>query len=199
MPMSELVFQGILHHNFRLPRIKEIELKEKILGIIEERGMKPIAGMIVPFISLYGKSGDLNKADVMLQTMRDKGIDRSAAIYSSIMKCHERNLPKVESLLKDLIADGLKPDVITYNTMINAYSWSGDLAKAVALFDRMVVEGAKPNLASFDIMRLAFDRYGDLKGAKEFFTRVRREGDKPPTETEDWLMWYESMVVDGRK
>jgi pentatricopeptide repeat protein len=86
--------------------LKEIELKERVLG-------KPTAYAITPMISLYGRMGYTNKADAMLQMMKDKGITRIPSIYNALMKCHSNDIIRVESLYKGMTDDGLKAYIVT--------------------------------------------------------------------------------------
>ncbi len=50
--LSRNVFTKLIQHKFGLPTLKEIELKERIVGIMEKGGMKLDADNIVPLISL---------------------------------------------------------------------------------------------------------------------------------------------------
>jgi hypothetical protein len=54
----------------------------------------------------------MNKADAMLQTMKDKKIKRDISIYTALMKCHSSNTTKIELLYKEMKDEGIKDDVV---------------------------------------------------------------------------------------
>jgi pentatricopeptide repeat protein len=174
-------FQGVLRYKFGVSPVRDIEIKEKIVEIMEKRGMVLDAGSISHLISRYGKMGDFKKADAMLQTMKDNGIERTAVVYTSLIKCHERDLSKVDSLFKEMIEEGIKPDEVTYNTMIKCHE--RDLLKVDSLFKEMIEEGIKPMKGSYNLMIDACSKGGDFDKAVELFSRMKEEGINPDSFT----------------
>jgi pentatricopeptide repeat protein len=53
---------------------KEIVLKEKVMKIMKDRGVKHTAFSITPMISLYDKVADTSKADDLFKMMKEEGI-----------------------------------------------------------------------------------------------------------------------------
>lgn len=177
--LSRSVFNRLLQHKFGIVHIREISFKEKIVNIMEERGIKLDAGSIVPLISLYGVSCNVGKADGLFKKMKDEGIERTLAVYNSMINCHERDLPRVESLFQEIIADNIKPNAITYNSMIYAYSKSGKLEKAVEFSSLMITEGIEHNQVTYNTMINVYSKNGDLEKAVQLFTKMIDGGFKP--------------------
>jgi pentatricopeptide repeat protein len=169
-------FQRVLQYKIGVSPVREIEIKEKIVEIMEKRGMVLDASSIVPLISLYGKAGDLKKADAMLQTMKDYGIERTAGVYTSLIKCHERDLSMVDSLFKEMIAAGIKPNVYSYTSMIDAFSKGGNHEKAVGLLSRMKEEGIEPNVVTYTSLIKCHDL--DLSKVDSLFKEMIAAGIK---------------------
>jgi pentatricopeptide repeat protein len=162
---------------------REIELKEKIMEIMRERDIVPDSNSITPLISLYGKSGELNKANALLEMMKERGIARSVSTYSSLMKCYGKDAAKVSDLYDQMIDDGARPNVYIYTTMIDAYSKSGNLQKAIEVFDSMKKDGIKPNVFTYTTMIDAFVKSGRIKKAIEVFDSMKKDEVKPDVNT----------------
>ncbi|OWM74311.1 hypothetical protein CDL15_Pgr008625 [Punica granatum] len=46
---------------------------------------------------------------------------------------------------------GVQPDVLTFNTVINRFSYAGHMAEACQLFDEMEERGYDPNASTYNI------------------------------------------------
>jgi pentatricopeptide repeat protein len=176
---TRAVFERIIQHKYGCSLTTEIDVKEKIVEIMEKRGEFLRAGSIVPMIALYGRVGNMKKADALFQKMNDDGSERTVIVYNVIIKCHERDSAKVDSLFKELLEEGIRPDIITYNSMIRSYLRCGKLEKAEEVFDRMLEEGINPSLTIFTSMCKAYALRGDSRKSVEFFGRMLDNGVKP--------------------
>jgi pentatricopeptide repeat protein len=189
--LNTVIFNRILQLKYDVSVTREISVKEKIVEIMRARDLVLDAGTIVPLLSLYGRSGDVKKADDMLQRMIDGGLERTNVIYNSLIKCHERDIVRVDALFKEMKKVGIKPTVVTYNTMIQAYSLNGDKNKAVSLFEQMAEkEGIKPNHVTYNTMiNVVYSKGGELDKAVELFNQMNDEKRLKPN-----VMIYNSMI-----
>jgi pentatricopeptide repeat protein len=168
--------------------MKEIDIKEKIVTIVDQRGIILDADKAVPLITLYGMSGERKKADGLLQRMKDAGTQRNSAVYNSMIKCHAGDLQKIDSLFKEMIdTKGIKLNRYIYSSMINAYS--KNIEKATEFFDQMIENGTKPDLVSFRMILQALLKNGDIKKAEEFFFRYQ-DASRPPDGFKNWYEWF---------
>jgi len=75
-------------------------------------------------LSAYGRSGLLDKAFSLLEEMKSTpGCQPDIQTYSILIKsCLQVSaFDKVQSLLSDMATHGIKPNTVTYNTLIDAY------------------------------------------------------------------------------
>jgi pentatricopeptide repeat protein len=168
------VLGRVIQADFGVPVRKEIELKEEIMEIMRERGVTHTVFSITPMISLYGKVGDSDKADGLLHLMKENGIERNAAIYNSLMRCHWNDTVKVEDLHIQMIDDGVKPNVYIYDTMINTHSKSGNFEKAGEMFDLMIKEKIKPDVYIYTSMLDVYAKSGKIEKAILMFESMKR-------------------------
>ncbi|XWS29536.1 hypothetical protein CRYUN_Cryun24cG0037500 [Craigia yunnanensis] len=99
------------------------------------------------------------------------------------------------------IVNQTQRDIITWNTMISAYTRCGHFSEAVALFDQMVLGNVMPNLAtscgqieksrelfnsmkqkdavSWNVMISGYGMHGDAKSALQIFQQMEESNVKP--------------------
>jgi pentatricopeptide repeat protein len=182
--LKQIIFIKLIQKNWLMKVEREIELKEKVMKIMKDRGVKHTAFSITPMISLYGKIGDTIKADALFEMMIEKGIKRIPSIYNALMKCHWNNKSKIDQIFAWMKEDGIKPDVYTYNSMIKAYS--KELDKVERLYFKMTEEGIKPDVCTYSTMINAFSR--DLDKVAKLHLEMIEGGIKPDVYT------YNSMI-----
>jgi pentatricopeptide repeat protein len=169
--LSPLIFERVLQASWKIPPEKEIELKERVMKIMKDSGVKPTASSITPMISLYDKVGDTSKAEALFEMMKDKGIKRIPSNYNSSMKCHANDTSKVEKLYLEMKEDGIKPDVYTYNSMIKAFS--KDLDKVAKLHLEMIEKKIDPNVVTYSTMIKAFSK--ELDKVEKLYLKMIEE------------------------
>jgi pentatricopeptide repeat protein len=177
--ISNMTFKRLIQHRFKMLLVREITIKEKIVDIMVQRGAFPDSSSFAPMISLYGKAGDLKKADEMLKRMKEYGIERNAFVYSTLIKCHELDVTRVDFLFQEMIDEGIEPNAISFNLMINAYSKSGDLGRAVEFYSLFLEKGIKPNIFIYNSMIKVYSKLGNLELALGLLNRLIWEGHKP--------------------
>jgi pentatricopeptide repeat protein len=75
--------------------------------------------------------------------------------------------------------DGIKPDVYTYNTMIDVYAKNGKLEQAIEVFTSMKRDEVKPNVITYNTTIDAYAKNHQLAKAKEIFASMKKDGIKP--------------------
>jgi pentatricopeptide repeat protein len=189
LSLKQIIFSRVMQSRFGgLSVSREIELKEKIIVLIRERGLKPNSSSITPLITLYGKADDLGKADALLEMMKEEGIKRDANIYNSLMKCHANYKTRVDELHKLMIDEGIKPDIYTYCAMVVAFARSGAVEKVEELFVSMKKDGIAPNIVIYNNIISAYARIGDLDKATGMFASMKKEEFRPD------FITYTSMI-----
>ena len=86
-------------------------------------------------------------------------------------------------MLDETTTKGLEADIVTYNSLINAYSQRGDVKALTRLFDKMTTKGLKANIATYNTLVNACWKRGDVEEAARWFdemtTRVWRRTSLP--------------------
>jgi pentatricopeptide repeat protein len=145
--LSLPTFIKLINYTFKVDLLNEISIKERIFEIVWGRGLYDI-DLILPLLSLYGKSGETNKAYSLFLKMVDKGVARTRPFHNSLIRCHLRDPSKIDALLHQMVLDRFLPDVSTYFWMIQAYS--GNVEKVEELFDSMIRDRIEPDLSVYN-------------------------------------------------
>ena len=82
------------------------------------------------------------KRDIeMVEKLNDEAIEKYGIMpskyrYNNLMLCYAKmNKPiECEQVLREMLGKGLKPDVVSYTTLIDAYKRAGDLDKCWEIF-----------------------------------------------------------------
>ncbi|KAF9904664.1 hypothetical protein EC991_002410 [Linnemannia zychae] len=111
-------------------------------------------------------------------SIRRKG-DSSAVRKDQV----EEYVPKIESLLQDMKARGIRPDVVTYGKLIHQYVILRDIEQAETLFHEMVKSGISPNAYTFNTLMNGFALIEEMDKAVELFRRMPKYGVQPDATT----------------
>ena len=80
----------------------------------------------------------------------------NADVYHySAMLSHAADSAQADSLLEQMAEAGVRPNIVTYNTLINKHQDSGQFDRANALLDSMRASGHRPNVLAFSSHKTA--------------------------------------------
>jgi pentatricopeptide repeat domain-containing protein 1 len=74
---------------------------------------------------------------------------------------------------------GVKPDVITYSTIMNAWSTAGFMEKCREIFEDMMKAGIKPDAHAYSILAKGYARAREPEKAEELLTGMTQSGVRP--------------------
>ena len=74
---------------------------------------------------------------------------------------------------------GVKPDVITFSTIMNAWSTAGFMEKCREIFDDMVKVGIEPDAHAYSILAKGYVRAQEPEKAEELLTTMIKSGFQP--------------------
>ena len=73
----------------------------------------------------------------------------------------------------------MEPDVVTFSTIMNAWSSAGLMDKCQEMFDDMVKAGIEPDLHAFSILAKGYVRSGETDKAESLLTAMAKSGVHP--------------------
>lgn len=157
---------------------KATELFDEML----RSGHKPDFMMHHIMISGFVQAGGIDKACSIASQMRKEGFQLDVRDYNILInglsKCKNSN-KKIHKLLEEMNVAGLKPDGVTYNTLIFFSTKRGDISTTNRLFNDMVHRGYKPTLVTYGILIHDHCKTAKLDEAMRIFRSMSETGIRP--------------------
>ena len=111
----------------------------------------------------------------LFEEMKSRGVSIDVGIYIAVMKTYSRmnNINMVKGVFDDLVTSGIKPDKYLFNTLIYAYTNTGDVDAAFETFHTMQKDYAiEPDPASYRSLISVCNSRKDANRAKETFDEL---------------------------
>ncbi|XVF25944.1 hypothetical protein REPUB_Repub13aG0257600 [Reevesia pubescens] len=152
-------------------------------------------GFAARLINLYGKSGMFEQAYKVFDEMPNRGLLSFNALMGACMNA--KKFDKVNGFFKELPEKlSIKPDLVSYNTVIKAFCEMGTLDSALSMLDEMdkkekrmeeavnFVEemkskGVKLDVFTFNYVIRGFVNEGRLEEAKQWYCQIGKNDCAP--------------------
>ncbi|XP_058098398.1 pentatricopeptide repeat-containing protein At3g59040 isoform X2 [Magnolia sinica] len=175
---SPLTYQIILKTFVEGNKFEEAEAIFESLLTDERSPFKPDQKMFHMMIYMYRKAGSYDQARKLFTKMADRGIPQSTVTFNSLMS-FETNYKEVSSIYDQMQRAGLRPDVVSYALLINAYGKARREEEALAVFEEMLDAGVRPTRKAYNILLDAFAVSGMVEEARTVFKSMRRDRCNP--------------------
>ena len=126
--------------------------------MLKEDRVKPDSYVYNLLISGCAKAGYTRKAFSLFTRMRNRGLNPSGGIYTSLfIACANApsavdGLGRANHLRETMLEKGYEPNVKNYNAMIKAFGRCGDIKTAFQLVDEMVERKIKIGADTFNFL-----------------------------------------------
>ncbi|KAH7577082.1 hypothetical protein ACOSP7_002172 [Xanthoceras sorbifolium] len=171
---SALTYQIILKLFVEGNKFKEAGEVFNTLLDKEKSPLKPDQKMFHMMIYMYKKAGSYEKARKLFSLMAERGIQQSTVTYNSLMS-FETNYKEASRIYDQMQRAGLRPDVVSYALLINAYGKARREEEALAVFEEMLDAGVRPTHKAYNILLNAFAISGMVEQARTVFKCMRRD------------------------
>ncbi|EOY11777.1 Tetratricopeptide repeat superfamily protein [Theobroma cacao] len=127
-------------------------------------------------ITMYAKCGSLDDARRVFEEIKNRNVVCWTAMIAACQQHGNGN--QVIDLFEKMLADGLKPDYITFVCVLSACSHTGRVEEGYAYFNSMEkVHGISPGHEHYACMVDLLGRAGQLDEAKKFIAQMRIKPD----------------------
>ncbi|KAJ0971927.1 hypothetical protein J5N97_019886 [Dioscorea zingiberensis] len=143
-------------------------------------------------VSAYSRSGLFDEAFALLNEMKSTdGCQPDVYTYSILIKsCLQVfALDKVQELLVDMENQGIRPNTITYNTLIDAYGKAGRFEEMESTLREMLQDcGCKPDVWTMNATLRAFGGSGQIEMMEKCYDKFQNAGITPDIKTFNILL-----------
>ncbi|CAN7035600.1 unnamed protein product [Brassica rapa subsp. trilocularis] len=181
---KQMELQGIAHSIYTLSivincfcRRRKLGFAFSVLGKILKLGYEPDT---VTFSTLV--NGLLSEAEALVDRMVEHGCQPDQFTYGPILNriCNlwkGGNYDEALSLFNEMEREGIKADVITYNSLIGGFCNAGRWDDGAQLLRDMITRNITPNVVTFSALIDCFVKEGKLKEAKELYNEMAKRVD----------------------
>ncbi|XP_058093621.1 pentatricopeptide repeat-containing protein At5g48730, chloroplastic [Magnolia sinica] len=143
-------------------------------------------------VSAYSRSGHFDLAFSLLERMKNTpGCEPDVFTYSILIKsCLQIfAFDKVQSLLSEMASEGIKPNTITFNTLIDAYGKAGRFSEMESTLLKMLQDqDCKPDVWTMNSTLRAFGGSGQIETMETCYEKFQRAGISPNIKTFNILL-----------
>ncbi|KAF2309702.1 hypothetical protein GH714_004669 [Hevea brasiliensis] len=130
-------------------------------------------------ISTLGRLGKVELAEAVFETALREGYGNTVYTFSALISAYGKSgyWNDAFKVFYSMEAYGLKPNLVSYNAVIDACAIGGvEFKKAVEIFDEMFKNGVQPDLITFNSLLSVCSRGGQWEAARNLFTELINRG-----------------------
>lgn len=188
---------------------------EELVTAQERGGMKVAGKCYGHLIAECVRANDLHRAWRLLDQLSDHGPGSEPAPFNAVMDAFaKRGEPQaVERVFEKMVKCGLKPNVVSYSTLVYAHAKAGKSLAAESCFRQMVQAGVKPNVVTYDALIISCVGTGNFERIETLMQDMETDGVEATVTTYTTVLdacakandvargeqWYERMQAKGIK
>ena len=215
---NDVVFNSLIHGYLKKNDMKKaFETYEKM----KTSGMEMKDRTYNMLLTAYAKKGDSARVSLLMKEMKERGLTPDVFVYNTLLNNVEARRVGVEGgggeggsveavgeggrkdearvILEMMEKQGVRPNVVTYNTVLSRYMKEGKFSQALELFEEMKSksmggeegkdedeeeeggeqESIKPNLLTYSTLIHGFGKKGEMDRALLLFEDMKNDGITP--------------------
>ncbi|XP_030542603.2 LOW QUALITY PROTEIN: pentatricopeptide repeat-containing protein At3g09650, chloroplastic [Rhodamnia argentea] len=188
------IYTTLMKGYMRTGRVKDTVRMLEAMQHEEDSSRHPDHISYTTVISAQVKAGSMDQARRVLAEMKRIGVPANRITYNIILKgyCQQLQMDKAKELIKEMASDAeVRPDVVSYNTLIDGCILIDDSTGALKFFNEMRARGIAPTKISYTTLMKAFASSGQPKLAHKVFDEMIQD----PRVKPDAAAW--NMLVEG--
>ncbi|RCV19358.1 hypothetical protein SETIT_3G377100v2 [Setaria italica] len=158
-----------------LGKCKQPEKAHELFQAMIDEGCAPNLESYTALVSAYSRSSRFREAFELLDQMKDTpGCQPDVQTYSILIKSclHAYDFERVKSLMADMARVGIRPNTVTYNTLIDAYGKAGKFAEMESTLLKML-QNCKPDVWTMNSTLRAFGSSGQIETMENCYEKFQ--------------------------
>nr|XP_043620778.1 pentatricopeptide repeat-containing protein At5g48730, chloroplastic [Erigeron canadensis] len=175
-----------------LGKCKQPEKAHSLFQAMIDEGCIANQESYTALLSAYSRSGLFRKAYAILDEMKNTpDCHPDVYTYSILIKSclHFHEFDKVQSLLSEMVSQGVKPNTVTYNTLIDAYGKAKRFVDMESTLVEMLRQReCKPDVWTMNSALRAFGGSGQIETMEKCYEKFLSAGIQPNIKTFNILL-----------
>jgi len=170
IPQTVSLYNSIINS---FGRKKDFENMIKYFDLMQKKKILPDNTTFTIMINWLEKEGEIELLLLLLQKMRFYEIKPDHITLTVIMKAFGKN-GKLDKMMEifEMTEKVTQGDIFTYNTILTALSFNGDLKKMELFFQRVFSSNIEPDVVTFNILIQAFSKVGDEFRMNKYYRKM---------------------------
>ncbi|KAJ4917849.1 Pentatricopeptide repeat-containing protein [Raphanus sativus] len=175
----------------------EVEKASLVFKELKSKGFMPTLETFGAMINGFCKKGDFAASDGLLKEVRERGLVVSVWFLNSIMDAKYMHGSKVEvsESMRWIVANGCRPDIATYNILINRLCKEGRMEDAVGVLDEAAKKGLVLNNRTYGPLIQGYCNIKEYEIASKLLLQMAERGCRPDIVTYGILI--HGLVASG--
>ncbi|KAJ7951381.1 Pentatricopeptide repeat-containing protein [Quillaja saponaria] len=168
----------------KLGRSKNLSLVDDLLLRLKSDSYPITPTFFTQLIKIYGEANLPDKARKTFYTMLQFDCKPSPKHLNRILEIlvsHRNCIRPAFDLFKDAHRHGVSPNTKSYNILMCAFCFNGDISIAYTLFNKMFKRDVLPDIETYRILMQALCRKGQVNGAVDLLEDMLNKGFVPDT------------------
>nr|XP_025696547.1 pentatricopeptide repeat-containing protein At4g19890 isoform X1 [Arachis hypogaea]XP_025696549.1 pentatricopeptide repeat-containing protein At4g19890 isoform X1 [Arachis hypogaea] len=151
------------------------------LKLVRSENHKPNVHTYTAMISGYCKDEKLNRAEMLLNRMREQGLVPNTNTYTALIDghCKAGNFERAYELLNLMNNEGFSPNICTYNAIVDGLCKKGRVKEAYKILRSGFHNGLEADKVTYTILISEHCNQAEIKQALVLFNKMVKIGIQP--------------------
>ncbi|KAL3682287.1 hypothetical protein R1sor_000309 [Riccia sorocarpa] len=129
-----------------------LELAERIFSSLNNSSVEKDVPLFNAMINARGKAGHIDSLEDLFESMKNSPQRPDLVTYNTVMNSYVKagmGLGTVVSVFKDMYTQGIEPDIISFNILLEACVGGGHVREAQKIFENLKKRALKPTVVTY--------------------------------------------------
>ncbi|BBN17525.1 protein MpPPR_10 [Marchantia polymorpha subsp. ruderalis] len=145
-----------------------LELAEKIFSSVNISEVEKDIALFNAMINARGKAGQIDSLEDLFESMKKSFYKPDLVTYNTVMNSYVKagmGLGTVVSVFKDMYTQGIEPDIVSFNILLEACVSGSHVKEAQKIFDNLKRRGLKPTVITYTTLITVYANSGHCSDA----------------------------------